>query len=328
MLNKSVNYAVARIHALERDALDSGKLERLLAAPNHGDALRALAEIGWTGADTAEKDAEAIAAERVRRAYDLVRKITPDANVTDCFMLRYDALNIKTLLKARCLSQRAEYLSPCGVYPVDLLQHATAEHRYKKLPETLAAALDALEEKLAVRVDALLIDAAVDKAVFRLISEKLGRVRNVTVRGYFRARADLLNAITLLRVRRAARDAAFFMDMLLPGGSIGAEAWQKAFEKPETVGALLERYGKPVRAAALAACQDANRLPALEKAADDALLRMFSVHRRECLSMEPIPGHLLAAEREAAAVRLILAGKANGFAPEAIRERLRDLYGG
>ena len=32
-------------------------------------------------------------------------------------------------------------------------------------------------------------------------------------------------------------------------------------------------------------------------------------------------------EREAAAVRLILAGKTAGFAPERIRERLRDLYG-
>ncbi len=48
--------------------------------------------------------------------------------------------------------------------------------------------------------------------------------------------------------------------------------------------------------------------------------------------MAPSPGTRSVAHLEqnvrAAAVRLILAGKANGFSPEAIRERLRDLYGG
>ena len=37
-------------------------------------------------------------------------------------------------------------------------------------------------------------------------------------------------------------------------------------------------------------------------------------------------GYLLMRQREAAAVRLILAGKTAGFATEKIRERLRDLY--
>ena len=38
-------------------------------------------------------------------------------------------------------------------------------------------------------------------------------------------------------------------------------------------------------------------------------------------------GYLLAVEREASAVRLVMAGKQNGFDMDAIRERLRDLYG-
>ena len=40
-----------------------------------------------------------------------------------------------------------------------------------------------------------------------------------------------------------------------------------------------------------------------------------------------VVGYLLAVEREAGAVRLVMAGKQNGFDMEAIRERLRDLYG-
>ena len=60
---------------------------------------------------------------------------------------------------------------------------------------------------------------------------------------------------------------------------------------------------------------------------DNALLQMFTCFRYDNMNLEFILSYLLATEREAAAVRLVMAGKANGFAMEAIRERLRDLYG-
>ena len=45
-----------------------------------------------------------------------------------------------------------------------------------------------------------------------------------------------------------------------------------------------------------------------------------------CLDMPVELAEELMRQREAAAVRLILAGKTAGFAAEKIRERLRDLY--
>ena len=55
-----------------------------------------------------------------------------------------------------------------------------------------------------------------------------------------------------------------------------------------------------------------------------ALLLGYLTHR---IGLSPIVGYLLAVEREASAVRLVMAGKQNGFDMDAIRERLRDLYG-
>ncbi len=326
MPQSSVAYAVARVHVLERNAMDAAKMDRLLAAQTYDEALRTLSEIGWTGVE-AGADAEAIAAERVREACALIRGISPCPDATDCFLLRYDALNLKTLLKARCLGQKAEFLSGCGVFPVETLEHAVADHRYKKLSDTLAKALDGLERTLAVREDALAIDATVDKAIFALIQEKLKGVKSAMVREYFSARADMLNGIMLLRIRNMGKDQAFLKEMLLPGGKIAETEWLDAFEKPEAVAKLLARYGRRVAQAATQACQDAAKLPALEKAMDDALLAGFARVRRDALRLEPVVGHILGAEREAAAVRLILAGKANGFEPDAIRERLRELYG-
>lgn len=322
----SVAYAVARIHVQERDALEASRIDRLLSAETYPEALRMLAEIGWAGADSGT-DAETIAAEHVRGVCTLVRNITPCPMATDSFMLRYDGLNLKMLLKARCLGRPASSLSNCGVFSVDLLTHCVADHAYKLLPDALRGPLEEMEKTLAVREDALMIDTTVDKAVFSLIQENMRAVKSPVVRGYFTARADMLNAIMLLRARRMGRDAAFMKSMLLPGGQITQRQAEAAYDRPELIADMLERYGRAVKAAAALAVQDDGKLPGLEKAMDDALLRPFSDLKHSALRIEPVIGFILGAEREAAAVRLILAGKANGFSPEAIRERLRDLYG-
>ena len=49
--------------------------------------------------------------------------------------------------------------------------------------------------------------------------------------------------------------------------------------------------------------------------------------RFDPFSIEVLIGRLLAHEREAAAVRLIMAGKLNDFPVAMIRERLREVYG-
>lgn len=326
MPQNSVVYAVARIHVLERDVLDADRIDRLLAASTYDEALRTLTEIGWTGVEGG--DIEAIATARVRDACVLVRQISPCPEATDCFLLRYDALNLKTLLKARCLGQKAEFLSECGIYPVEMLEHAVLDHQYKKLPSVLADALNALEKKLSVREDALAIDVAVDKATFALIAEKLKKVDNAAVHTYFRMRADMLNAIILLRVLRMGQDRAFLREMLLPGGDIPDKRWRDTFDKPEGIVKLIAPYGRKVVSAVSGALQDGSKIPLVEKVMDDALLALFAPMRHDALRLEPVVGHILGAEREAAAVRLILTGKANGFSSEAIQERLRDLYGG
>lgn len=325
MAQNSVAHAVARVHVLGRDALDEGRIDRLLSASNYEEALRALTEIGWTN-DTV-KDPEQAAAEHVRAACELVRQIAPEEAAIDCFLLRYDAINLKMLLKARCCGQKPEALSRCGTIPVEVLERCVTDHTYAHLPETLKNALDGLEKALAVREDPLEIDVTVDKAVCELTQERLKAVKSPVIRGYFSARSDMLNAIMLLRVRKMGRDAAFMTQMLLPGGTIGETEWLKAFERPELIGRMLEKHGTHVKNAAQDAALEPSKLPALEKAADDALLAPFSKLRYDALRPEPICGYLLGAEREAAAVRLILAGKLNGFKAEAIRERLRELYG-
>lgn len=326
MPQKSIAYAVARVHVLERDALGTGHMERLLSSASYGEALRALQEMGWASAEVS--DDEQVVAQHVEKACALLREVSPDPAVTDCFLYRYDIQNFKILLKARCLGLAPGLLSACGTVPADKLAHAVSERAYGELPPQLAEAGEALEKRLATGDDPLSIDLILDQTLYRWIFESLGKAMDAkTARLYFTGRVDMLCGIMLLRVRALGRDAAFFRRMLIPGGTVAQEAWLVAFDHPERLPSLLARYGREVELACQRALQSPEALPGLERAMDDALLALFSPLRYAPLSIEPVIGYLLAREREAAAVRLILSAKANGFPAEAVHERLRALYG-
>ena len=321
----SIPYAVGRISVLKKDALDISRLERLLAAPSLKEAQRALSEIGWEIGEGL--DYEQLSLKRVEKASRLVRDLSPDTEITDCFLLRYDIHNLKTLLKARCLNEKAAYLSESGTLPLGKLTHAVAEHVYKDLPPILAKTMAELEKRLAVQPDAMEIDVALDHALYGMIFEKLAPKNAPVVRRFFKARVDMVNVLMILRTRTMGKDESFLKRVLLKNGTYPEDTWLKAAASPEKLPRLLDAYGKSVAVATQAAMLDHRKLPVLEKAMDDYLLSLFIPYRIASLSLEPIIGYLLAVEREAAAVRLILSGKANGFSQEAIRERMRELYG-
>jgi V/A-type H+-transporting ATPase subunit C len=316
---------VGRISVLKKDALDTSRLERLLSAPSLREAQRALSEIGWDSGEGL--DYEQLSAKHVEKACKLVRDLSPDPDITDCFLLRYDIHNLKTLLKARCLHEEPEYLSDCGTLPLAKLTHAVTEHVYKELPPVLSKTMAGLEKRLAGQPDAMEIDVALDHALYEMIFEKLARKKAPVVRRYFQAKLDMVNALMILRSIAMGKDAAFMQRILLTNGSHSVDTWLKAAASPEKLPKLLDAYGKNVIAAIQAAVTDFKKLPALEKVLDDYLLSLFTPYRIASLSLEPLISYLLAVDREAAAVRLILAGKANGFPQEAIRERMRELYG-
>lgn len=324
MSQESIAYAVGRISVLRRDMMDASRLERLLSTSSYEEAKRTLSEIGWSSAD--ETDYEQMALNRVARASDLVRRLSTDDKVTDCFLLKYDLSNLKMLLKARCLGIPAPYLSESGTIPVDKLRHAVADHAYGFLPDPIREAMEELEKELIVQADPLAIDVKLDRAMYRLIFDQLKGTKCEAALSYFRGRVDQINALTLLRVRQMKRDEAFFASVAIDGGTVSAEEWGKIFGTPEKLPALLSAYGRKVTDAAARAVAEASGLPGLEKAMDNALLAYFTPYKYESMRMEPVLGYLLAVEREAGAVRLVMAGKQNGFALDAIRERLRDLY--
>ncbi len=325
MPQPSVAYAVGRVRAQARKPLGEAQLERLLTAPDYDEALRLLGEMGWP--EPEGRDVQALSVGMLEKACAELRSISPDPNLTDLFLLRHDAQNLKALLKARVLGVEPEALSRCGTIPVDVLRHAVTEHNYKLLPEAFKAAMEALEKRVAIDPDPMEIDVRMDQALYQLIGDRLQKGGSEVARKFFSAKADLQNAVTYLRLQAVGQDELKLADFLLPGGSVNKTDWLKLPTRPESLPRLFAAYGRTVTAALIRAAADPRAIPALEKAADDYLLGLFRPLRNQPFSTDVLIGWLLAHERETAAVRLILAGKLNGFPQELIRERLREAYG-
>lgn len=323
MAQPSVYFSAGRLTMLQRNVLDAAGMERLLSTASLPEARKTLSELGWTGADIT--DPEQLAADRVNQAAQDARALSPDPALVDCFLYAYDAANLKMLLKARLLGLSAPALSDCGTIPADALRHAVTDHRYSTLPAAFRDAMNRLEQNIVTGIDPMSIDVAIDRAMYQLIFSRLKGTHSPVTLQYFRGHVDLLYAVALLRVRQMKKDEAFFMSVLLDGGTIRAQSWRLCFAQPDMLSAMLAPYGASVTEAAKNAVMDGKRLPALEKAMDDALLELYRPFRFQ-ICPERAAAYFLAVQRETAAVRLILAGKQNGFDAENIRERLRDLY--
>ncbi|MCE5342223.1 MAG: V-type ATPase subunit [Eubacteriales bacterium] len=326
MPQPSISYACGRVGVLKRTALKRAQLDRLMSAHDYRDAIRVLSDIGFAAADTT--DFQVAADRHVLKACQLIRAVTPAPMVTDCFMLRYDAHNLKVLFKSRHLAQKPQFLSACGTIPVEKLHHCVADHTYAALPKELKSAMDALEKRSAVKFDPMLVDTLIDQAMYRQIFDNLSQSRDAKVAiKYFRAKVDLLNVVMLLRLKAMGKDAAFFESIALPGGAVTPRVFGRVFAESERLARLLRRYGTQVYQAALNATVDSQKLPYLEKIADDYLYALLRPYRYNSASMEILFGFLLQKQREATDVRLIMAGKLNSFPPDAVAERMRELNG-
>ena len=176
MPQPSISYACGRVGVLGKSALSMAQLERLMATHTYEEARRTLSDVGFLTGEGA--DFQAAADAHVKRACELIQKVTPEPEITGCFQLRYDIHNLKVMLKSRSLAQKPQFLSQCGTLNADTLRHAVTERRYGALEENLAKTLNRLEKELARKFDPMLIDAELDKAMYRMIFQRLEKTGN------------------------------------------------------------------------------------------------------------------------------------------------------
>ena len=178
---------------------------------------------------------------------------------------------------------------------------------------------------LARTANPQLSDFVLDKAYFdelRAVADKLG---SPFLKGYIETLTDSANLKSAVRTLRMGKNQDFLAGVLIEGGSIGAQRIAAASDKDSL--AALYASSKFERAAALGADALAGgSMTAFEQACDNAVNAYLRGAKLVSYGPEAVCAYLAAVEGEIQAVRMILTGRLAGVKPQAIRERLRDLY--
>ena len=327
MAQKSYAYACARVSALSRRLLDDTALKRM-AEGSMGDALRILIDDRYGSLpDAGEGDGERMIERELIAMREEVRSISPEPQITDLFLLQSDVMNLKTLIKARLLEQKDVSWQAGGLYDREVLEKAVSDQDYRFLPEDMAEELNALEKRLAVSVEPQLISIALDRAYLRHALKAAAKNRGFS--HYFKAKADFDNVLTFLRVRAMGGGRGMLKDVLLVEGGIPFRAFFEGYDfSAEGFGKIVESsVCRRELATALDRMYGAGSIGEVEKARDNYLMSLIAAHKHDVMSLYPVVGYILAKEREAQNVRLILTVKRNGLNDSVIAERLVKLYG-
>ncbi|MBO4849112.1 MAG: V-type ATPase subunit [Clostridia bacterium] len=326
---ESLINSIARLRVIEKRLLTKETVSRLVQAASYEECLKILRESGYGAGAAAEGDeTEALIAAQLGETYDLMKELMPERNafVTDVFRMRHDMTNVKLFYKLRLIGEKADPGAPDfgGVYPADKLKAAVEKGDYSMLPKRICDALEELDVETYHSVDPQRISCRIDAA----FHEYAMGLKNAFVREYFSALADFTNLIGAVR--------GLNRDDILPGGELGNDELDSIRaalkESPEKIPSMIK---SPLQTSAV---REAMKLgfaeylrtghaAALEKARDDYLISLASRGKNEISTEAPIVGYMLAREREAEVVRLILTAKRSGIPMSAIDERSLTLYG-
>ena len=332
-------YASARIRALENRMVGRERIGLLLEARNADEVMDRLAEYGLTPPDS-EPDAalpmgeaqsaarEGMLLEVLRQAYDEVESSVPNPAVFRYFRYPYDCNNLKAAIKCgiRGISA-ADMLFDFGTVPADEVEGLLREGKYDKFPAAMAAAISVAQEAYDKTADPRRIDTVLDRACYEDMLAAATATGEATLLGWLRARIDLTNILITLRILRmnmGAVGGGFLKESLLPGGTLGTDFFDFAYEAgEERLWGALKRtpYEKLARGEG-----ETRSLSSVEKDADD--LYMEQVRKDACVPFgAPVAGgYLVGWETAVKNIRIILAAKDAELNSAVIRERIRLSY--
>ena len=325
---ESLINSIARLRVIEKKLLTKEFIGRLLSSPGYEEALKLLSEAGY-GAGAAEggDEIEQLTRAQLEETYALTDELMPKrfAPAAEVFRMKHDMLNVKLLYKLRMQGEDIEgaKLDFGGVTEEKALKAAIASGDYSILPKRIALVLEELDVLTYRNPDPRLVSDKLDAAYI----EYARSIRSSFTSEYFGALADFTNMLGLVRG---------FEGGFLPGGEYGPERLEairaalanEPEKAPELIKSPLETslLKEKLREAFTAYLKD-RHAAVLESARDEYLLSLASSGRSDIDSPAPIIGFLLAREREAEVVRLILTAKRSGIPASALEERSFKLYG-
>lgn len=263
--------------------------------------------------------------------YDFAYQQCPDPNLVNVFGLKYVYHNLKLFLKMRAIGRDLSHLLiPIGPYPLEALKHLSLTLESDLCDPLIVEEVAQTWSEYKDYENTVAIDMGMDSAYFRHLRVIADQSDFPLLQELVDAKIDFFNAITALRALAQDKPNSFAYQLMSRKGTKRPKemlhlakdgqlaSWFNAFNAlPYTK--VFDSYVQAMQSGKIQASQ-------MEQLQDLYLTHLVNSASLDALSGGQILRYLNGCEMEAVNLRLILLGRANGIAKEAIEERMRLGY--
>lgn len=323
---------VVRTRVLEKRLLSRAQIDRMIDADGIQDVFRILGETEYASEASKVQDFynyEKVLSNELSRVYHLMREISVDQKVIDLLTLKYDYHNIKIMVKEKELNEDFSYLYlPIGVDDFKDIKKLFLEGNLQDMKKEYQEAIEAVMKDFTQSKDPGRIDMILDRYYFKQLSQLAADTDIPLFIDYVKDMIDFINVKSTIRLKKQGRNRNLMEEVILPGGNINKDSLLLSFQ--DSIEEMMQKFKNHRISTSLLkgleSYEKTNRLTDFEKYMDDYLMNLNKSSKNIYFGPEPIFSYVVAKETEIKNLRIIMVSKTNGISPEAIRERVRDLY--
>lgn len=319
----------ARTWVLEKKLLTRAQYDRLIEAENLQELFRLLNDTPYGEyLHKLEKpeDYELALLEAQNKAYEDLREMSPDGELIEFFLAKYDYHNYKVLFKELLSGEDHSdiYFSRDSLGLLakrSFLLSEDEEVRERELPELYQE----VKKAYARYEDPQVVDILVDRAYYERLHQLVTDLDSEFLSQYLADEIDFINIKMLLRMKKQMRNVTLIDGFLIPGGHIPVSFFSKEFFSPvseiltklskKTLGSTMER--------ALKAYEEEQKLSAMERVFEVHSLSLANEARKVTYGPEVLFNYVLQLETEIKNLRMIIVSKLNRVPADKVRGRLR-----
>lgn len=321
-------HASARVTYLENQLITKDDLLKAADAENSSEAFRILSGKNLFrdhGIDDYEKAFE----ESLSETYSLIEEITGEMGITHIFRYPVDGHNLKVMIKDKAADgDYSGIYKSGGIVDISVMKTEMDSGEFDQMPGILGEAGVEARDALAKTGNPQTVDLMIDKAVISLMNEKAEAIDSDALSEYVKAKIDLMNIKSALRLLKMKKDTHNASKAFAEGGSFSVRELEEAYAFGfDGIKALTEKTAQSERIPeAVAQIKQGSSIGVFEQQADGCFRDLFEKARVIPFGIEPVIAFLYLKEQEIRACRLVLVSKLFDIPKDIITERLRCIY--
>lgn len=323
-------YSSARIRALESKIASRERIAHFADAEKAEGVMTQLSDFGFEPV----KDGEGGGVLREDTLLGVLKTGYTEIASMECgeaiefLRYQYDANNIKAIIKCNSRNISPDgMMIPLGNVSCEDAKTAFADKDYSAYATNMQKAIPEAEEAFATTANPQKIEFIIDRACFADMLDSAKRSGIAFAEELVVMKIDLVNIMIALRIMRmnlGKTAKGILGEAYIPGGSFASDELCETLDAGEEGLCGLISNGAYARLAE--AILEKEALGTLERIADDLWMGKAKSAKYVTFGAEIAIGYIVALEYEIKNIRIVLASKDAGLAPDVIRERLRESY--